>query len=70
MNTIPKVVASSTLENATWNATIINGDVGQKIRALKEQPAATSWPTHLKFSAAHRFDSGTMILEYTQGEDK
>ncbi|MDB4891401.1 MAG: hypothetical protein JWL61_3256 [Gemmatimonadetes bacterium] len=38
MNSIPKMVASSTLQTASWNATIINGDIAQKVRGLKTQP--------------------------------
>ncbi|HTP03491.1 MAG TPA: dihydrofolate reductase family protein [Anaerolineales bacterium] len=38
MNSIPKYVASTTLQSATWNATIIKGDVAEEVRKLKEQP--------------------------------
>jgi dihydrofolate reductase len=38
MNSIPKYVASTTLQSATWNATIIKGDVANEVRKLKEQP--------------------------------
>jgi dihydrofolate reductase len=38
MNEIPKLVASNTLKNATWNASIIHGDVAAQIRKIKEQP--------------------------------
>lgn len=37
INTMPKHVASRTLEDATWNATIIEGDAAEGIAALKEQ---------------------------------
>jgi len=37
MNSMPKYVASRTLDTATWNATIIKGDVAAEVRALKEQ---------------------------------
>src|SRR5579864_1156039 len=37
MNSMPKYVASRTLENATWNATIIKGDVAEKVRELKQE---------------------------------
>ncbi len=37
MNTMPKYVASRTLETATWNATIIKGDVAEKVRELKQE---------------------------------
>jgi dihydrofolate reductase len=36
MNTMPKYVASRTLKSATWNATIIQGDVAEAVRKLKE----------------------------------
>jgi len=37
MNSMPKYVASRTLDTATWNATIIKGDVAAEVRKLKEQ---------------------------------
>jgi dihydrofolate reductase len=36
MNWMPKYVASRTLQTATWNATIIKGDVAEAVRALKK----------------------------------
>lgn len=38
MNTIPKHVASRTLTETTWNATLLAGDVVEAVRKLKEQP--------------------------------
>ena len=38
MNTMPKFVASRTLDKAEWNATIIRGDVAAEVARLKEQP--------------------------------
>ncbi|MGH8866561.1 MAG: dihydrofolate reductase family protein [Actinomycetes bacterium] len=38
MNTIPKHVASRTLTEVTWNATLLEGDVVDAVRTLKEQP--------------------------------
>ncbi len=38
MNRIPKYVASTTLQSATWNATILKGDIAAEVRKLKEQP--------------------------------
>lgn len=38
MNSIPKYVASRTLREATWNATVIEGDVGTFVAALKATP--------------------------------
>ncbi len=37
MNSLPKHVASRTLTNATWNATIIRGDVAEAVRRLKAE---------------------------------
>jgi dihydrofolate reductase len=37
MNSMPKYVASRTLETAIWNATIIKGDVAEKVRELKQE---------------------------------
>ena len=36
MNSMPKYVASRTLEAATWNATIMRGDVAEAVRKLKQ----------------------------------
>ena len=38
MNAIPKHVASRTLTDVTWNATLLEGDVVEAVRRLKEQP--------------------------------
>jgi dihydrofolate reductase len=38
MNNLPKYVASRTLTRATWNATILHGDVAEEVAKLKEQP--------------------------------
>lgn len=41
MNSIPKFVASTTLTEATWNATIIPGDVSDFVADLKRQPGGS-----------------------------
>jgi dihydrofolate reductase len=33
---MPKYVASRTMDTASWNATIIKGDVAEKVRELKQ----------------------------------
>jgi dihydrofolate reductase len=38
MNSIPKYVASKTLKHASWNATILDGDIAAEIRKIKELP--------------------------------
>jgi dihydrofolate reductase len=38
MNSIPKYVASRTLREATWNATVMQGDVAAFVTDLKTQP--------------------------------
>jgi dihydrofolate reductase len=38
MNAMPKYVASRTLTDTTWNATILEGDVPTAVAALKEEP--------------------------------
>jgi len=37
INGLKKLVASSTLKDVTWNASVISGEVGATLRALKEQ---------------------------------
>ena len=38
INSMPKYVASNTLDEATWNATILRGDAVEAVAELKEQP--------------------------------
>ena len=38
INSLPKYVASTTLHDARWNATVIKGDVGDEVARLKQQP--------------------------------
>ncbi len=38
INAMPKHVASRTLKETTWNATILDGDVGEAVAALKAEP--------------------------------
>jgi dihydrofolate reductase len=38
INSLPKHVASRTLTETTWNATLIEGDVAEGIAALKQRP--------------------------------
>ena len=38
LNAMPKHVASRTLTDATWNASIIEGDAAEGVAALKDQP--------------------------------
>jgi dihydrofolate reductase len=38
MNSIKKYVASKTLKETTWNATILSGDIAGEVRKLKNQP--------------------------------
>ena len=40
MNSIRKYVASTTLQETTWNATVIDGDVASFVADLKQQPGA------------------------------
>jgi dihydrofolate reductase len=37
MNSMPKFVASRSLDSAEWNATVIEGDVADAVRTLKEE---------------------------------
>ncbi len=38
INSMPKYVASTTLRETTWNATLIEGDVAEEVAKLKQQP--------------------------------
>lgn len=38
MNAIPKYVASTTLTELSWNATLLVGDVARQVAELKDQP--------------------------------
>ncbi|PEZ01629.1 pyrimidine reductase [Bacillus sp. AFS018417] len=38
MNSMPKFVASTTLEETEWNANLIKGNIAEEILKLKEQP--------------------------------
>jgi dihydrofolate reductase len=38
MNTLPKFVASTTLDTGEWNATIIKGDLAAQVAKLKHEP--------------------------------
>ena len=38
MNNMPKHVASRTLKDTTWNATVIQGDLGDAVGTLKQAP--------------------------------
>jgi dihydrofolate reductase len=46
-NNMPKYVASRTLTETTWNATLIKGDVAEEVAKLKEQPGGNiiKWGT-------------------------
>lgn len=38
MNSLPKYVASTTLKETTWNATLLSGDIAAAVLKLKQQP--------------------------------
>jgi dihydrofolate reductase len=38
VNSLPKFVASRTLKDTTWNATLLSGDAAEAVRRLKTQP--------------------------------
>ncbi len=38
MNSLPKFVATTTLDQLEWNATPLKGDVAEEVAKLKQQP--------------------------------
>jgi dihydrofolate reductase len=38
MNALPKFVASTTLQETVWNASLIKGDIAEEVLKLKQQP--------------------------------
>ena len=38
INSVPKYVASRTLKQTPWNATVIHGDIAEEVRKMKDQP--------------------------------
>ncbi len=38
MNSLPKYVASTTLQTTEWNASLIKGDITEEVNKLKQQP--------------------------------
>src|SRR5919106_4187968 len=63
MNTIPKYVASRTLTEMKWNATLLGGDVVDAVRELKEQPVGDVLKvgTGSSFSRTARAPTGRRI---------
>jgi dihydrofolate reductase len=67
MNAIPKFVASKTLTEATWNATVIPGDVAAFVADLKRQPGRTivkygNGPLDRTLMAANLIDEFHLLL--------
>jgi dihydrofolate reductase len=67
MNSIPKFVASSTLTEVTWNATVIPGDVADFVADLKRQPGGHivkygNGPLDRPLMANHLIDEFHLIL--------
>jgi dihydrofolate reductase len=58
MNTMPKYVASRTLTEGEWNATVMKGDVASEVRKLKEQDGGDLLI----------YGSGTLVDELTRLE--
>lgn len=49
INSMPKFVASNTLRDVTWNATLLEGDVAERVAALKQQPGKNI----IKYGTSH-----------------
>src|SRR6266567_676029 len=67
MNSIPKFVASTTLTEATWNATVISGDVVSFVADLKRQPGGSivkygNGPLDRVLMANHLIDEFHLLL--------
>jgi dihydrofolate reductase len=56
MNSMPKFVASNTLHEAEWNATIIEGDLATEVQKLKDEDGGDLLI----------YGSGTLVDELTQ----
>jgi len=41
INALPKFIASASLQETTWNSTLITGDVAAEVARLKDQPGKT-----------------------------
>jgi dihydrofolate reductase len=67
MNSIPKFVASTTLTEATWNATVIPGDVAGFVADLKRHPGGSivkygNGPLDQVLMAANLIDEFHLLL--------
>jgi hypothetical protein len=60
INAMPKHVASTTLTDTTWNATVLQGDVAAAVADLKEQPGQDLL-THLQLLDTTTFGSGIVV---------
>jgi dihydrofolate reductase len=59
LNTLPKYVASTTLDNVDWsNSQLLGGDVADALRKLKEQPGAELQVHGSGALATHLIDQG------------
>jgi hypothetical protein len=54
MNTIPKHVASRTLAETRWNATLLGAGVVNAVRELKARPAERSAAAHWRPPSSRR----------------
>jgi dihydrofolate reductase len=67
MNSIPKYVATRTLEEVGWNATVIEGDVAEFVANLKQQPGGHllkygNGPVDVPLMAHHLVDEFHLLL--------
>ena len=67
MNSMPKFVASRTLSETTWNATVIPGDVAGFVAELKRQPGGTivkfgNGPLDRSLMASNLIDEFRLLL--------
>jgi dihydrofolate reductase len=64
MNSMPKFVPSRTLQDATWNATVLKGDVPDEVARLKQRPDLNTIVVMGGAQLVHTLREHNLIDEY------